>query len=205
MSAVRSILSSLVIVLILCANLAAQDYLDRLSKRFKREIPIQLYEGSEGRIGVRGEAVIECYRGLKLVEIFYFSTDIKFRYRNNGIEISDEDDILTYGLAEVRVKPRHGSSLVTFNGRAYRGYIKCKYQNSPEKALILNMVDIEDYLRGVLPAEIGERAPDEYEAVKAQAVAARTYAVWRLTDNEFSGYLSPTVADQVYTGFDTEK
>jgi len=205
MSAIRPIRISLAVVLVLCANLPAQSYLDRLSKSFKREIPVKLYEGFEWNIGVRGEAVIECYRGVKLSEIFYFSTDIKFRYRNNGIEISDDNDVLAYGLAEVRVKPRYGSSLVTFNGRAYRGYIKCKYQDAPEDALILNMVDIEDYLRGVLPAEIGDRTPDEYEAVKAQAIAARTYAVWRLTESGSPGSLSPTVADQVYTGFDSEK
>jgi stage II sporulation protein D len=67
------------------------------------------------------------------------------------------------------------------------------------------MVDIEDYLKGVLPAEIGDRSPDEFEAVKAQAVAARTYAIWKLTDNESSGKLVPTVADQVYSGLDSEK
>jgi len=205
MFALRLLGTASAILIILAPNLPAQSYMDKLSKRFNREISVQLYDGLEGKIGVRGEAVIECYRGAKLSEIFYYSTEIEFRYRNNGIEIRDESDVLAYGLAEVRIKPRYGSSFVTFNGRAYRGYIKCKYQDSPKEAVVLNVVDIEDYLRGVLPAEIGDRTPDEYEAIKAQAIAARTYAVWRLTDRGTGGNLSPTVSDQVYNGLDSEK
>jgi stage II sporulation protein D len=205
MPTVRTILAALITALILSSGLSAEEYLSKLSKRFKHEVPVQLLEGAMGKVGVRGEAVIECFRGIKLSEIFYFSTEVNFRYRDNGIEITDENGTLAYGLAEVNIKPRYGSSFVTFNGRAYRGYIKCKYQDSPGNVLVVNEVDIEDYLRGVLPAEIGDRTPDEYEAVKAQAVAARTYAIWRLTDAENSVRLSPTVADQVYSGLDSEK
>ncbi len=205
MHAVRVICIFLIIALFLSGGSHAQNPLQKLSQRFKRDVPVQLFDGSEGKIGVRGEAVIECLRGVKLSEIYYFSTEIRFRFRDNGLEISDDNGVLTYGLAEVQVKPRNGSSFVTFNGRAYRGLIRCKYQESPGSALIINVVDLEDYLRGVLPGEIGDRTPDEYEAVKAQAVAARTYAVWRLTEGDVSNGLAPTVADQVYTGFDSEK
>jgi stage II sporulation protein D len=183
----------------------AQDQLANLAGRFNREIPVQLFQGSDAKIGARGEVVFECYRGIKLSEVYYSTTEITLRYLDNGIEISDENGVITLGLAEVRCKPRYEKSLVLFNGKAYRGYIKADYEDSPADILIINLVDIEDYLRGVLPGEIGDRTADEYEAVKAQAVAARTYAIWKLTDRRTSGKLAPTVADQLYTGVDSEK
>ncbi len=60
-------------------------------------------------------------------------------------------------------------------------------------------VYIEDYLYGVLPYEMGSSAPTE--ALKAQAVAARTYTV-RMMNSRASGYYDvvDTTNDQVYNG-----
>jgi stage II sporulation protein D len=188
------------------ANLSgATDTQVKLGERFKWEIPVLLSNELEGSIKIRGEGVIECYRGIKLSEIYHVTSGIFYRYLANGIEIGDESGVLTYGLAEVRLKPRYESSFVVYNRRAYRGYVRCIYSESPKGIQVLNIVDLEDYLKGVLPGEIGDRARDEFEAVKAQAVAARTYAIWKLADTSASGLLLPTVADQLYTGYDTEK
>jgi stage II sporulation protein D len=65
-------------------------------------------------------------------------------------------------------------------------------------------VDIEDYLKGVLPGELGPRANDEYEAVKAQAITARTYAIWRLTSDGSPNQLKNTIEDQLYLGAGAE-
>jgi len=190
---------------ILIGTASADDPFSSLAKRFNREITVQLFEGLEGTIGVRGYGVIECYRGTKIAETFYITGNVKFRHRQNGIEIDDANGNLAIGLAGFKCTPRYDSSFVTCNGRAYRGYLKCRFLDLPMGVQVLNMVDMEDYLKGVLPAEIGDRIPEEYEAVKAQAVAARTYAVWKLTDKTTTGLLSPTVADQVYSGLDSEK
>jgi stage II sporulation protein D len=198
--------TSLIIPFILLPVLSsAQDPLIKLSRQFKRDIPVQLFQGNEANVNVKGEAALECYRGIKLSEVYYFSSDIKLRYLDNGIEVSDENGIITYGLAETRCKPRYDNSFVGLNGKFYRGFIKAEYEDSPAGIAVINIVDIEDYLKGVLPGEIGDRTPDEYQAVKAQAVAARTYAVWKLTDRQASGKLAPTVADQLYTGIGSEK
>lgn len=64
---------------------------------------------------------------------------------------------------------------------------------------------VEEYLRGVVPAEIGGGAPEVYQAVKAQAVAARTYAyrgAGQYAPAAFDLYAS--VRDQVYEGADGE-
>ncbi len=70
---------------------------------------------------------------------------------------------------------------------------------------LINQIPLESYLRGVVPAEMGPHSFPELEALKAQAVAARTYAVAHLGDHDPEGYdLCDTPACQVYRGADAE-
>jgi stage II sporulation protein D len=70
--------------------------------------------------------------------------------------------------------------------------------------MVVNRLPMDDYLRGVVPLEIGNRTPAEFAAVQAQAVAARTYAYKHLTNARAFDMYS-TVQDQVYGGVDAEK
>ncbi|NIQ60133.1 MAG: stage II sporulation protein SpoIID, partial [Gammaproteobacteria bacterium] len=51
------------------------------------------------------------------------------------------------------------------------------YRESNDGVSVVNALALESYLLGVVPYELGERPASEIEAVKAQAVASRTYAV----------------------------
>jgi stage II sporulation protein D len=65
----------------------------------------------------------------------------------------------------------------------------------------VNVVDIEEYLRGVVPLELGVRRASQMEALKAQAVAARTYACRKMCEHAAEPFdLYATVTDQVYGG-----
>ena len=67
----------------------------------------------------------------------------------------------------------------------------------------VNVVDLEEYLYGVIPAEM----PASYgeEALKAQTLAARTYAMTKLNAHKSSGYeLCDTINCQVYKGYSGE-
>ncbi|MEN9355770.1 MAG: hypothetical protein RL318_3095 [Fibrobacterota bacterium] len=70
----------------------------------------------------------------------------------------------------------------------------------------VNRLELEDYLKGVVPGEIGRKlSKDKLEAVKAQAVAARTYSLKKLGQYPGRAYdLLATVADQVYSGLSIE-
>ena len=71
---------------------------------------------------------------------------------------------------------------------------------------VINVVNLEVYLRGVVPAEMGPRAFPLLEALKAQAVAARTYAVAHLGDHSADGYdLCDSQMCQVYDGAGIEQ
>jgi stage II sporulation protein D len=103
----------------------------------------------------------------------------------------------------VRISPEGAAPLV-FDGTAYRGEIEI-FRSDPGALTVVNVVDLESYVRGVLPGEIGSRPVDEIEAVKAQAVAARTYAVAASGSRSGGGFdVFATVEDQVYSGADAE-
>jgi stage II sporulation protein D len=173
-------------------------------RQFDRQIAVQLFVGSRVDLQAQGSLALECYRGIKLSEVYYFTSEITLKYRENGIEVHDQNGLLTSGLTEVYCKPRNETSFVGYDNKSYRGYLRSIYREDPAGMVLLNIIDLEDYLMGVLPGEIGERTEDEFEAAKAQAVAARTYAVWRLTHEDSPGKLLPTIADQLYLGRDSE-
>jgi len=84
---------------------------------------------------------------------------------------------------------------------AYRGYLAVR-GDADGLLLPINRIGMEDYLRGVVPAEIGKLKKNMLEASKAQAVAARTYAYAHLNKHADMGYdLECTVQDQVYRGY----
>jgi stage II sporulation protein D len=91
---------------------------------------------------------------------------------------------------------------VTYGGKRYRGELVITPGDSGR--MVVNQLTMDDYLRGVVPLEIGNRTPAEFAAVQAQAVAARTYAYKNLHPSRgFDMYA--TVQDQVYGGVDAEK
>ena len=85
-------------------------------------------------------------------------------------------------------------------GKRYRGTIHVDLSGGRLRAI--NVVGLEQYLYGVVPAEV----PDDWpaEVLKAQAVAARTYA---LATRKIGGAfdLFPDVRSQVYRGIDEEE
>lgn len=98
-----------------------------------------------------------------------------------------------------------GGALLPVNGALYRGTLLLVA--TPRGSLhVVNRVGLEDYLLGVVPLEMGPRVYDEVEALKAQAVAARTYAVKRRGDFSAEGYdLCATARCQVYGGASAEQ
>jgi stage II sporulation protein D len=99
----------------------------------------------------------------------------------------------------VRIVPERDGSLYV-NGRYYRGELLMK---SSSGLTILNLVDMERYLAGVVGSEAVESWPDD--ALRAQAVVARTYALNQKKSRDNKAFdVQATVADQVYLGTERE-
>ncbi|MET0619385.1 MAG: SpoIID/LytB domain-containing protein [Thermoanaerobaculia bacterium] len=93
---------------------------------------------------------------------------------------------------------------VAVDGVPYRGSLRVLV--NPRGTLnVVNRVDLEDYLYGVVPAEMGPKRFDAIEALKAQAVAARTYALAHRGQFEAEGYdICPGPKCQAYGGASVE-
>ncbi len=87
-----------------------------------------------------------------------------------------------------------GPGLLKFAGKTYRGVFLITQRGG-----LLNVVELENYLCGVLPAEVG--ASWHEEALRAQAITARTYVLRQSLNRAEKGYdVVDTDADQVYKG-----
>jgi len=72
-------------------------------------------------------------------------------------------------------------------------------RNSNGTLNVINVVNIEDYIKGILPYEMSPKWP--IEALKAQALAARTFAVYTMNKHRAYGFdLCNTIDCQVYYG-----
>jgi stage II sporulation protein D len=96
------------------------------------------------------------------------------------------------------------NGLVRIGGKTYRGTGEVGFNSSGTLAGI-NELPLEEYLYGVVPRELPPVPYGELEAQKAQAIAARTYALANLGKRSNDGYdLLPTPSDQVYGGYQAE-
>ena len=118
--------------------------------------------------------------------------------------VDDEGDRYSFTAESILIFPGEKEGL-ELGGQPYRGAGRI-YVNSRGLLNVINDLGVEEYLRGVVPNELGPRVYDELEAQKAQALAARTYAVKRLGEYVPEGFdICPTPACQVYKGMSTEE
>ncbi len=118
-----------------------------------------------------------------------------------GRPSSHDEQRLVFTAASVGGRPariRSAGEFIRVNGNSYRGWIELR-KKSNGLLLVINDLDIEDYLPGVITSEI----PSDWqpEALKAQAVASRTYALYEKKAGGNRPYhILATVKSQVYNG-----
>jgi len=101
----------------------------------------------------------------------------------------------------VALRPQDTSnSLCEYDGRKYYGAFECRPYDSYAMTII-NVVSLEDYVKGVIPYEMSPSWP--HEALKAQAVCARTYVVYNRDEYAEYGFdITDDTMSQVYRGTD---
>ena len=124
--------------------------------------------------------------------------------REGSVVSARREDSRTVPLRDspVIVRPTDANGSIGFNGKRWRGELVIS--SSDDGLLVVNRVRMDDYLRGVVPLEIGTTATADAAAVEAQAVTARSYAVTHLGAARRPYDMSATVQDQVYGGVDAE-
>ena len=126
----------------------------------------------------------------------------RLRAVRQGTSTSWSDGIIT-------LRTDREDEVGVFAGQRFRGVLRVIASDTG--IVVVNVLPVEWYLRGVVPLEIGTRTANEEAAVEAQAIAARSYTVVRLAASNGSAArnsnydLLSSVADQVYGGVDAER
>lgn len=120
-----------------------------------------------------------------------------------AIRITQGQSAQVYTGRWLSVSPAEGPS-VRVRGKRYRGRMLV-YLNDRGSLNLINELPVEDYLRGVVPSEMGPELYNQLEALKAQAVAARTYTLRNMGEFAREGYdICATPRCQVYGGMTVE-
>lgn len=174
---------------------ASEEYLDvRIGKRFSSSDYITL--SSENGFYIYDKD----YKGRDLVQVI--DSNIIVTSNTYG-----EFDVLDLQNNIIRTIPGDGSeiigsgsmhnSVIDIGKDQYRGFIT--FINNNNETSLINHVEIEDYLYGVVPKEMGHSF--HMESLKAQAVAARSFALATKTKHQSEGFnLCDTTHCQVYGG-----
>lgn len=195
----------ILLVMMLCSYTLASNYVPE-------DIRVGLYSGTRAvksftvlsKTGMQVGLVNE-YGDFELIEEFGENEEITIKKGSNSNSVNVEG-IGEIGDAEnfVRIIPNdyEDINLLEVNGNNYRGEIEVR-RYSISDMTIINIVSMQEYLYGVVPREIGGNSP--IEAVKAQAIIARTYAAKNYNKRNVWGFnLTNTVDDQAYGGYDWE-
>jgi stage II sporulation protein D len=120
---------------------------------------------------------------------------LNVRVSNPGITINNTE----FGN-RVKIPPQE-DSLIRVDKNLYRGGVEIVKDKG--SLLVINELNVEEYLKGVLNEEIS--AKWHPESLKAQAVVARTYALYQKGMRKNNLYhMKDTTADQVYGGVRNE-
>ncbi len=158
-----------------------------------------LYRVRVGRYGDRERA--EEARGRLRVEGF---DDVWIAVEGAVLE---DPGFVVEGIGRIvgrRLRLASEGAVVDILGRRYRGALEL-FVNDRARLNVVNAAPLEDYVRAVVPVELGPDLYPELEATKAQAVAARTYAVRHRGEWDDEGYdICATPLCQVYGGLEAE-
>jgi stage II sporulation protein D len=133
---------------------------------------VRIVNGSSScSIGSKGRVTIRRFSSGRGLFSGTLNDPITVKYSSKGIIAGNK----LYKVDGILIKPRSGSELLV-NGRTYRGAVSV--HRTDRKLTVVNYVDVEDYVKGVMANEM---VPSwDEDALKAQAVVARSFAIYHI-------------------------
>lgn len=143
---------------------------------------VYLYDGNKKLAVINPGNTIECYNSSKFIAV-----------KINGKKFSDN----YFHITPV------DNSFIKFNDKSYKGSIILTLTDN--SIGIINYIDLEDYLKGVIAKEmpLGE-GMENLEALKALTICARTYATLRMQEGKSFYDIFDDTRDQMYGGQNAE-
>ena len=143
--------------------------------------------------------IIDCKTN-KLIFVMDKMQGYEFKPHRNVIGIKVDGEWKKINSDKIVIKPE-ANGFISVKKRWYRGHFQLL--NSGDGLTVINDIPIELYLQGVVPSEMPPSW--EHDAHKAQAIAARSYAIANLGKRAKHGYdLKDTPEDQAYGGATSE-
>lgn len=191
----------------------AQEFLDKISDKFT--VPVVIHENpSNGARQIRvGEysSKEDAEEYLAVLKQSGYSDAYLVREETSGgsgqlaIAIRGTDSLFKISRAGFLFMPSSAKTFLSVEGKAYRGSFDVLL-NKNGRITLVNQLGVEDYLLGVVPAEMSPSTYPEFEALAAQSIAARTYALKNMGRYRAEGFdLSDDTGTQVYNGVSIEK
>ncbi|MFC4769683.1 SpoIID/LytB domain-containing protein [Effusibacillus consociatus] len=143
-------------------------------------------------------------KGIASAPVDYTSNYVLFKQDAVGAETNVSDHLFIESTKQEAVFQANGSpGAVRFEekGITYRGQLILRGYR--QRLAVVNKLPLDDYLKGVVPREMSTGWP--LEALKAQAVAARSYAVGQSPTKWGIAQVDDTVWEQAYGGYTWEK
>ncbi len=176
-------------------------------KKSKLEIPVDLQASPRVRVALARGA-----NEVRIASDFPFHVfDGEGRALFQGAQMKDTPvrsvggNILlgTQSFSKTPIILDAGEAVLRVGKRTYRNSLEFLKSGSG-RITVVNELGLEDYLKGVLPLEANPGWT--VEALKAQAVVSRTYALFKVIENREEAYsVSDDVISQVYGGVTLEK
>lgn len=117
----------------------------------------------------------------------------------NSIDVLVDSDYFFSTQNGFSVKAVGSNQEFKLSGKNFHGDLR--FELNDNQIQVINVIKLELYLKGVVPAEIGNLRNSEMAAIKAQAIASRTYALKKLEVGNNRPYdILSDVRDQVYSG-----
>lgn len=161
-------------------------------------------------ISLYGTDLVEIYDGNKAIGTFTANKSIliKLNYSNGLFEIYSEGQKVRDCFGPVHLTSKNGLLGIEGLKRAgkpalYHGAFEIVKSTTNGFFNLVNMVEVEEYLKGVVPNEMPVRFG--LEALKAQSVTARNYVLSPRIKSSPNYDVVDSVASQVYYGANTEK
>ncbi len=200
------------ILLVFCGFFSCQKVVREQKKAWclelkKPYLKVKVLESADQvLISPKGSFSIKCESKDKDDAFFYSSASIMVRASEKRLILcQNKGKVIERNLDKILFIPQKKKFWLYLNRRGYRGALEVNFNQKGDSIFLLNLVYIEDYLKGVIPAEMGNQGLFELEALKAQAVASRSYALFKTEKNSEKGYhLESTIIDQLYGGMEIE-
>jgi len=187
-----------------CARFSYVEHRRGYKHLLQPYVRVKIMESGALTLESSGPFELYCMRPDGSTTDYFSNSDLLIMIDGPHISVRQKSGVpLESELLRVVAVPDDRGFHLTLNGEPFRGIADMIIEDG--EIAVVNAIYMEDYLKGVLPPEIGKHDRPELEALKAQAVASRTYALSRFRQNPAEPYdMVNEVADQLYTGMSRE-